>query len=375
MTDQSTEQSPIVIDAQAVRALIDRAGAMLGGPASLDGALGDVEEALTAASDLGDEDLVLDALECRARVLTGMGEAVADDWLAVEHAAIAGQAWPRAAVAMRMQAMALIDDDAPSAEAPSTRLAQLATDHGLTTDLAWAESLRAEIRFVLGQWDEATTVAMRAVAAGGRTEDSGATLRAWHVVVPIASERGDVTRLGLAFYPYSLRRQIAPDSHYRRLLDAAAMIRFSAAGLCPPPDLTPAELLPSVSGSAVMPHWLAAVEVVVDAWISAGEFAAAEHAVEAMGASAAGGSASRLGAGAEALLRARLLHAEGSPEGGVASHAWRALELFTAAKAPWWISKAIHMLVDANEAPDSDADDGAGDLAAQAKHIEAALGL
>lgn len=346
------------------RELISRATASLGGPASLDAALADAEAAVGIAADSGDERLALDALECRAQILTGMGEASAEDWLAVEHSARACGDWPRAAGALRMQAMRLLDDHAPDALAPCNRLFTLGSEQSMLEQQAWADSVRAEIMFLTGDWDGATTAAMRAV---GRSEDAGATLRGWHVVIPIAAARRDTIRLGLAYYPYTLRSEMAGASPYRRLLDAAALTVFARAELCKQPSVAPSELLPAARGAAAMPHWLAALEVVVEAWIAAGEFVAAERALELMTASQSSGNASGLGAGVGALLRARLHHAEGAPPAGVAAHAWRALELFSGIGAPWWSAKAIAMLAEAGEAPPA--------LRTEARRINAALSI
>ena len=363
------------MDIREVRALIRRASAGLGGSTSLDGPLDDAEQAVHAAEMAGDAILLLDALEVRAQALTGLGDASAEDWRGVEHAARVCEAWPRAANALRMQVMRLLDDHAALAEAPAIRLTDVASREGSTVDLAWAEAARAEIAFVEGRWDEAATFAMRAISAAGRVHDSTAMLRAWHVLTPIASARDDETRLSLAVYAYSSvprdHIDITGASPYRALLDTAAAIRFAQGGAernrGEMPRLDIPMLLRAMSGAAAMPHWLAAVETVIERLIIQGDLGAAERALEQMAGSHKSGNASGLGAAVESLLRARLLCAEGAMKRGIAAHAWTALEGFSKASAPWWISKAIRIIGRAGEATPS--------LRAEALRIERALRL
>lgn len=347
----------MITDVVLARTLIDQAAAGLAGGSSLHDVLADAGEAVRVAVATGNPALTLDALLIRAQALTALGEATPEDWQGVERAARELDDWPKAALALRMQVMRLLDDHAPDAAAPAARLGAVAAANAMPADLGWAEAVRAEIAMVAGRWDDAHTIAMRAVTTASRAKDISTVLRAWHVVIPMAAERADDVRLSLAFYAYGRRPPGA--SAYARLLDAAAAVRFAAAGLAQPVAVPTAELLGAFDGAAAMPHWLAAVETIVDQWITAGDFAAAGHALEKMG----GSRASGLGAGVEALLRARLLTAEGAPEAGVAAQAWHALDVFSKVGAPWWIAKAIRALDGA--APQT--------LRTQAKRIEQAL--
>ncbi|HVL91078.1 MAG TPA: hypothetical protein VM841_12670 [Actinomycetota bacterium] len=328
----------MIADAVRARTLIDKASTGLTAAASLEDVLAEAGEALVYATASGDSRLVLDALLLRAQALTAIGDATAEDWLAVERAARDLEDWLRVAFALRMQVMGLLDDHAPDAAAPAARLGDVAAAQAMPRDIAWAEAVRAEIAMVAGRWDVAHTTAMRAVTNANRAEDPTTMLRAWHVVIPIAAARRDEVRLSLAFYAYERRRLTA--SPYARLLDAAATAQFAAFGLTSAPPLRFEDLPGAFDGAAAMPHWLAAVETIVGGWIEAGEFAAAERALEKMG----GGRPTGLGAGVEALLRARLHAAEGSPPQGVAAQAWHALEVFSRIGAPWWIAKAIGAL-------------------------------
>ncbi|HEX9697471.1 MAG TPA: hypothetical protein VGB64_14290 [Actinomycetota bacterium] len=328
----------MIADAVRARSLIDSAAAGLSEASSLEDVLSAAGEAVVYATSSGDARLVLDALELRAQTLTALGDATAEDWQAVERAARDLEDWPRVAQALRMQVMRLLDDHAPDAAAPAARLGEMAAAQAMPPDLAWAEAVRAEIAMVTGRWDVAHATAMRAVTTAGRASDPSTVLRAWHVVIPIAVARRDEVRLSLAFYAYERRRD--GGSPYARLLDAAAAAQFAAFRLTSPVPVRFEDLPGAFDGGAAMPHWLAAVESIVSGWIAAGDFAAAERALESM----SGGRASGLGAGVEALLRARLLVAEGAPQQGVAAQAWHALEVFSRIGAPWWIAKAIEAL-------------------------------
>lgn len=347
----------MITDVVLARTLIDDAAAGLAGGSSLHDVLAAAGEAVRVAVATGNPSLTLDALMVRAQVLTALGEATAEDWQGVERSARDVEDWPKAALALRMQVMRLLDDHAPDAAAPAARLGEIAAAQAMPADLGWAEVVRAEIAMVAGRWDDAHTIAMRAVTTASRAKDTSTVLRAWHVVIPIAAARNDDIRLSLAFYAYGRRRPGA--SAYAQLLDAAAAIRFAAAGLAQPVAVPPAELLGAFDGAAAMPHWLGAVETIVGEWIAAGDFAAAGHALEKM----SGSRASGLGAGVEALLRARLLAAEGAPGAGIAAHAWHAIDVFSKVGAPWWIAKAIRAL--GSDAPQT--------LKTQAKRIEQAL--
>lgn len=256
-----------------------------------------------------------------------------------------------------MQVMRLLDDHAPDAAAPAARLGDVAAAQAMPRDIAWAEAVRAEIAMVAGRWDVAHAIAMRAVTDANRADDPSTVLRAWHVVIPIAAARRDEVRLSLAFYAYERRR--LGSSPYARLLDAAATAQFAAFGLTQPAPVRFDDLPGAFDGAAAMPHWLAAVETIVGGWIDAGDFAAAERALQKM----SGGRPTGLGAGVEALLRARLLAAEGSPPQGVTAQAWHALEVFSRIGAPWWIAKAIAAL----------GGDATATLKKQARQIEVVL--
>ncbi|MHB8512010.1 MAG: hypothetical protein ACYDCC_07480 [Actinomycetota bacterium] len=354
----------MAVDVRHVRDLIKRASDGLSGEASLDGPLAEAEEAVEAAEAAGDALLLLDALEVRAQALTGLGEAEPEDWLAVERAARVCDAWPRASNALRMQIMHLLDDHGSAAEGTAARLAELAAVHGSPADLAWAEAARAEISFVAGRWDEANAFAMRAIAAANRSGDQTPILRAWNVITPIAAARADQNKMALAAYAYrALATDEAPNT-YRRLLDAAISIRFNNGATS---ALDDDELLGAMSGAAAMPHWLAAIETVIERWISHGDLGVAERALERLASSHRSGSASGLGACIEALLRARLLNAEGALKRGVAAQAWTALEGFSRIGAPWWIAKSIRVIGRAGEATPA--------LRSEALRIERALGL
>jgi hypothetical protein len=113
------------------------------------------------------------------------------------------------------------------------------------------------------------------------------------------------------------------------------------------------------------PSWLAAVETVVEAWLEAADYEAAERALDRMKARLEHGAASRLARATESLLRARLLLALDRKDDAIVAGE-RTLAAIDAG-APWSRAKAIRILEEAGgvTAP----------LIEEARAIEAGLGI
>jgi hypothetical protein len=266
--------------------------------------------------------------------------------------------------ALRTRAAFLVDDDPESALPFVAASAEVAVARGLVETAAWADYLEAEAHFVAGRWDDALAAGLRAIDVGEAHVFHRVVVRSWFVLLPLARARGDADLIRRAFPRFDARRHQETPSPYARIVATAAHLHFAALGLEPAflPDVE--DRLVSFEMDHGGPSWLAAIETIVDAWLGAGELAAARQALDAMRASLERGSPSRLARATEAILRSRQLAAE-DPK-SAAAEAERALgEL--AGRAPWWRLQAMRVLEAAGAASD--------DLLKESAAIERLLGL
>ena len=127
------------------------------------------------------------------------------------------------------------------------------------------------------------------------------------------------------------------------------------------PELEPR--LPSFDLAYDDPSWLAAVEAVVGVWLDAGALAEARTALDRFRAAAEATKMARLAFASHALLRSRLLLAEGD-------HAGAATEAETGlaeTRAPWWRVRALRALEAAGAASD--------EALQEAAELERSLGI
>ena len=93
------------------------------------------------------------------------------------------------------------------------------------------------------------------------------------------------------------------------------------------------------------PSWIGALEAVVGSWLNAGALADARTALDRLRASMEGRRPSQLALASQALMRSRLLLAEGDAT-AAAAEAERAI----GTAAPWWRSRALRALAAAGVA-------------------------
>jgi hypothetical protein len=298
----------------------------------------DGERALALARAGGDADAELEALQ----LVTSCGEE-GDElerrrWEELESLARARGRWEVVAATMRVQATISVDDDPERTLADLEPAAEVAEARGLVEDAAWTDYARTEAHLAAGTWDEALAVGLRAIEAAEERNFSRVAVRTWFALRPVAQARRRRDLIERAF-PLFEQLRGSSDSPYARVVVAAMDLAFAEAGLLPAfvPELEPR--LPSFDLAYGGPSWLAAVEAVVGSWLDAGDLGAARAAVDRLVAAGEGRNLPRLALASQALLRARLLRAEGNGA-AAAAEAERALET----GAPWWRARALRAL-------------------------------
>jgi hypothetical protein len=332
--------------------LLRRAIATANGSDAVDGPRTDAERALAIARAEHEPRLELESLG----LIATLGRADLDALAELEELAAAHRAWPTAADAIRTRALVLTPDRAAEARPIARRAVELCEAHGLREDLAWSLYVNAEIGLVSGAWDAALAAGRRALELGVAGGFDRAVIRTWSTILPIAAARRDDALLGEGGTWLADRfREPERPSPYALVMMAARGLDLVAAGLREPfvPEVD--ERVASFGLAYASPSWLAALGVVLDAWLAAGELDGAARALERLGEA----QTATLGRAEHALLTARLLAARGDDPSAAAE---RALTGFREAAAPWWIAQALRLLP--GEA-----------AAAEAAGIERALGL
>ena len=349
-------------DAGTARLLLLRAFSVNAATDEADAPRVDSERALEIAQALGDRATELQAVE---QLLMIRDDSTPAEWQSLAELALAEGRFEVATRALRVQAGVLVDDHAASALQIVDEADRLAQARGLTEARAWCDYIRAEALFVNGDWDNAVIAGLRAVASGEEHGYHRAVVRTWHTILPIAAARGDTELLKRAHDWYAARAgELARvDSLYGRVMSSANHLRLAEAGFEPPfiPDVRPR--LDAFGLAYAGPSWFAALETVVDAWLSADEFEAVREALTRLG-SAQARVGTRLGQGIVALLTARLLENDGAAAPDEV--ALQALAAFRDVSAPWWGLKSIRIIERAGAATN--------EHAAEANEIERLLG-
>jgi tetratricopeptide (TPR) repeat protein len=304
-------------------------------------ALADIDRALDIARGAADRRLELELKDWRAGALGELDEYDVADWQDIERLAVELGDWQRAVKAMRMQAGQYLDDQPGLVWPLADRVEEIGRRRGLEEDLCWIDYLRTEAGFVAGEWDRAVAAGLRAFDLGERNGYDRAVVRTLHVLLPIASARGEREIVERAFAWHAPRRHMFPDSPYARIMEAAIGLHCAAAGLQPPvvPEVAPR--LIAFDAEPGGPSWVAALETVVEAWLAAGEVGGAHEAVSLIEHGAATHpTTSSLGRGVAAYLRSRVSGAQGDVA-AEAAQARTALGHFRNGGAAWWIWKCL----------------------------------
>ena len=349
-------------DAGTARLLLLRAFSVNAAADTTEKPRADAERALAISRKLGDAAIELQA---RERLLMIRDDSTPDEWASLADLALAAGRFEVATRALRVQADALVGDQASSALVVVDEADRLAQARGLTESRAWCDYTRAEALFVLGEWDDAVAAGLRAVALGEEHGYHRAAVRTWHTILPIAAARGDVALLARAEGWYAARAgELARvESLYGRVMSSANHLRLAQVGLESPFVPDPGPRLDAFELPYTGPSWLAALETVVEAWLAAGELEAVGDALSRLRLVQARLGA-RLGTAMVDLLTARFGESGGPDAPDVAAQ--RAVEGFHEVSASWWAARAIKVLERAGKAHE--------ELLAELAHVEQRLG-
>ena len=320
----------------------------------------DAERALELARARGDADAELEALQLLTASIEG-DELEEQRWAELESLARDRGRWELAARAMRSRALISVDDEPERTLVGLEAAAELADARGLVEDALWTDFARTEAHLVAGSWDDGLAVGLRAIEAAEERSMHRVAVRSWFALRPIAQARRRSDLIERAFPLFEGIRGMS-DSPYVRVIVTGMDLAFAEAGLLPAfvPELEPR--LASFDLVYDDPSWLAAAEAVVGSWLDAGALAEARTALDRFRAAAERGNMARLAFASEALMRSRLLLAEGDPT-GAAAEAEKALET----RSPWWRARALRTFAATGAAPE--------DALAEAAALERSLGI
>ncbi|HSK92933.1 MAG TPA: adenylate/guanylate cyclase domain-containing protein [Candidatus Angelobacter sp.] len=310
-----------------------------------DGVAGEANEAEALAATLSDPALELDVLEHVTDARDELGEPHPGAWERMWRLSHEVGRWHQAVIATRNRARDEADENPASALAGMGEAAELAAAHGLTEQLGWSKLLLSETRFVVGDWDAAIGDGMEAVALAERYAYFRLGFRTWMVLLPMLAARGEPSPLERydAWWTDAVGHFPSVPSPYGALLGQAVRVWRAMAQREPLPE--PDAAIAEAPVQFVNPHFQAAIDVVVEAWIANGRLDLAR--------AYAGGplddDATPLIRASDALRRALVARAEGDPD-AVRRHATEAAAAARRIGACWWEARALRMLGD----PESD---------------------
>jgi hypothetical protein len=305
------------------------------------GVLDEADLAEAAARDGGDPAHELDVLEHVAAARDEVGDAGEEHWGRLEERARQLGRWQQVVSAARARAMYRAVDDPAAALEILAEAGDVARARGLAEEAGWVDYLVCETLWVIGSWDEAAVTGQRAIDIALRNAYQRLAFRTYVVLLPLAVARGDAALLdsfGQWWAGPASQLPTSP-SPYAQLLRAAIAVWTSAPGAPPavPPDDTLDAVIPMMN-----PHFVAAIEAVVGAWLAAGRLDLARAAAERVAGFAADDDATPLMRSSAALLAAWLAEADGD-RAGAARAAGVAAGHAGAIGAAWWLARALRI--------------------------------
>ncbi len=348
-------------DAPTARLLALRGSGALSASDDFARARTDGERALALARAAGDDNAELEALQLLTSCMDDGDELEGQRWAELESLAREHGRWDLASGAIRARAFISVADEPERTLADLEAAAELAEARGLVAEAIWVDFERAEVHLVAGNWDDALAFGLRAIDDAEERSLSRLAVRTWFALRPIARARRRTDLIERAF-PLFERIRGSSQSPYARIIVGAMELAFAEAGLRAAfiPELEPR--LESFDLGYGDPSWLAAVETIVGSWLDNGALAEARTALDRLRAASEGKSLSSLTLASRALLRSRLLLAEGNAA-EAAVEAERALQT----QAPWWRSRGLRALEAAGAATP--------EAIAEAEALERSLGI
>ncbi|HYI66857.1 MAG TPA: adenylate/guanylate cyclase domain-containing protein [Candidatus Limnocylindrales bacterium] len=319
----------------------------VGAQGRTDGVRAETDLAWADARATGDAILELDVLEHVNAARDEIGEAGLTDWALLEEKALAIGRWHQVVVAGRIRAVLLSDVDFRSALPRLAAVAELASAHGLTEQAGWVNYSRAETLWVVGDWEEALEVGGGVIELGERYAYQRLTFRTWVILLPIAALRRDaaLAEHWERWWTATVDHFPSTPSPYARVVHAAIAV-WVAQATGRPVDLPAEDLIDSMIPMS-NPHFLAAVETIVRAWLDAGRTDLATLAAQRSAANATDPEATGLMRASAALLDAWARDS--------AHSARTAVNVAGELGARWWELRALRALGD----PRADAVEGA----------------
>jgi class 3 adenylate cyclase len=309
-----------------------------------EGVLDEAAAAVELAAESGDPVAELEALDHRLTTADERDLAAPEGWAELAARALALGHWRLSVVSSRVHAIYLAMVD-PRAGLPLIeRSTELARTRGLTEQSGWGLLASAEVRFVIGDWDEAIAEAEQALALAERNAYLRLAFRTWMVILPMAAARHDAHLADRfdAWWARSAEEFPASPSPYAAILRAAMPLWLAAArgaAPAPAPDSVVEAWAPIGN-----PHILAAVELIGVSWARAGRFEPLRGLVDQAVANVASDDApDPLMRSSAALMAAILADANGDSDGARHS-AELALEHASAIGAAWWRARALRIL-------------------------------
>jgi hypothetical protein len=212
----------------------------------------------------------VDLLEHYAATMDELGFAGPAVWEELEGMARAAGRWRQATIALRIRGVFAAETDPAAGLALLDAATELAESHGLTEQAGWTELSRAETGLVAGDWDAALAAAERALTTAERYAYERLAFRTWMVALPILAARRDPSWVGRYETWWS-----GAISHFPKVLSPyadvlrAATAHWIARARGEPFD--PDVAAPTETPPFTNPHFLAAREIIAEAFLARGD--------------------------------------------------------------------------------------------------------
>jgi len=297
----------------------------------------DLERAMELATKLGDRRLELEVRFQFTSAAADEGtmtraDLAASDLAALETAYELGD-WQRVCKLSRSRAILLMETDGEASVAALKQASAVAEAHGLTEETAWGDYVRTELGLVSGDWKTGVAAGQGALDLADRNAYHRVQVRTWSALSPIAGATGRTDLLERAARWFAAHQAIFPGSPFGSVLHGAVDVCLARAGLIDPPTLPVEDMLPAWNETQGLPSWHAAVEEIAQWWLERNKLDPVRQVLDRVAAWHDHPTTEASGRGAEALLRARLLLAEGD-EAGSSAQAATALDEFRSCHAP-----------------------------------------
>ncbi len=242
---------------------------------------------------------------------------------------------------------------------------EVAMTHGLREHEAWAQYVRSETGFMLGEWDRADEAARRAIALAETFNYLRVAVRTWFALAPMAAARGDRATLEHAARYFASHAADFPGSPYGRLMHRGIDELLMRTGLIPWSDVSFDHLRASFDQDVDGATSSEAVWMVASTWLAGGRSEDVEALVDQVRAGFETLPTSDLIRGVIDIVEGRLRLATDTV--GAVESFRSGLRSVRDMRAAWWVRRALRLLEAAEAATPAEV--------AEAIAIEARLGI